>query len=345
MTSFEFLAQADCEQLLVVQDRGAAALAVIAVHDTSLGAAHGGIRRCTYPTLDHAVADVVALARAMTWKCALAGVAAGGGKAVIVDRPDLDRQAAYRLVGRTVAQLGGRFFTGPDVGTTAADLETVAAHTSFVATADCGAGDLGMATARGVFAAMTALAEHLGTQLRGLRINLQGVGAVGARLAELLHAAGAQLVIADVDRDRALQIAATVGGRAVGADEILALPCDVFAPCALGGVIDVPTAERLPARGVCGAANNIFADADAARALHARGVAAVPDFIANAGALIAGATFHRTGRPAPHERIDAIAATATEVLDRARAAGVPSSEIALALAQERVARARRRGDA
>ncbi|MCA8966415.1 MAG: hypothetical protein KDC48_16160, partial [Planctomycetes bacterium] len=130
MTSLEFLAEADCEQLLVVRDRRAAALAVVAVHDTAAGPAHGGIRRWPYPSLASAVTDVVALARAMTWKCALAGVPAGGGKAVILDRPDLDRGAAYRLVGRTVAQLGGRFFTGPDVGTTAADLDVVAGETS-----------------------------------------------------------------------------------------------------------------------------------------------------------------------------------------------------------------------
>ncbi len=324
----------------MVRDRCAAAVAVIAVHDTSLGPAHGGIRRWPYPTFAAAVSDVVALAQAMTWKCALAGVPAGGGKAVILDRPDLDRGAAYRLVGRALAQLGGRFFTGPDVGTTAADLDVVAGETSFVATQGGGAGDLGMATARGVFAAMQALAAHLGTDLRGMRIAVQGVGAVGGRLAELLHVAGAELVLSDLDHDRARQVAAAVGAAVVDGDAILTAPCDVFAPCALGGVLTPAVAERLPARGVCGAANNIFTGPDAARVLHDRGIVAVPDFVANAGALIAGATFHLAGAAVPPERIDAIGATATEVLNRARAADLPPSEVALVMAQERVARAR-----
>jgi glutamate dehydrogenase/leucine dehydrogenase len=150
MTSLEQLEASGCEQVLVVRDRAANALAVIAVHDTRLGPAHGGIRRWPYPSLAAAVSDVLQLAEAMTWKCALADVPAGGGKAVILDRPGTDREAAYRLVGRAVAQLGGRFFTGPDVGTTTADLQVVAGETSYVATGEGeGPGDLPAATATG----------------------------------------------------------------------------------------------------------------------------------------------------------------------------------------------------
>ncbi|MCA8954418.1 MAG: hypothetical protein KDE27_33240, partial [Planctomycetes bacterium] len=151
MTSVDVIEAGGCEEVLVVRDRASGAVAVLAVHDTRLGPAHGGIRRWPYDSLAAATADVVALAQAMTRKCALAGVAAGGGKAVILDRDGLDRTAAYRLVARAVDRLGGRFFTGPDVGTTEADLRVVAEITRYVATGAAGGpGDLALATATGV---------------------------------------------------------------------------------------------------------------------------------------------------------------------------------------------------
>lgn len=337
MTSIDVLAVADCEQVLVVRDRAADVTAVVAVHDTRPGPAHGGIRRVGYPDLGAAVADAVALAQAMTWKCALAGIAAGGGKTVILDREGQDRAAAYRLVGRTVAQLGGRYFTGPDVGTTADDLRVVAAETRFVATGD-GAGDLAAATATGVFAALTALAERLHTPVAKLRVAVQGLGAVGYELCRQLHAAGASLVVSDLVGERAAAAAAAFGATAVDADRILVEPCDVLAPCALGGVLTVAACERLLARGVCGAANNIFADAEAATLLHQRGVPVVPDFVANAGALIQGATWHLQGERVSEQRLQRIGATAGELLDRAAAENVPPSVLALQVARERVAR-------
>ena len=343
MTSVDWLADGGCEEVVIVRDRAAGAVAVVAVHDTRLGPAHGGIRRWRYPELGAAIGDAVQLARAMTWKCALADVPAGGGKAVILDRPDLDRAAAYRLVGRTVERLGGRFFTGPDVGTTVADLRVVRGETRFVATGepeagDPGPGDLGLWTATGVAAALGALADRLGVPGAGLRVAVQGLGAVGMRLCELLHAAGVRLVVADVDAELTAAAAARFGAEVAAVERIANVPCDVFAPCALGGVLTAAVARTLPARGVCGAANNVFADAAAARILRERGVLVVPDFVANAGALIAGALWHLRGRSVGAERIRRIAATAGDILDRARAADLPPHEIALRLAEERVAR-------
>lgn len=341
MTSVDPIATSDCEEVVVVRDRRAHAVAVVALHDTTLGPAHGGIRRVRYPDLAAAVRDVVALARAMTWKCALAEVPAGGGKAVIVDHDDLDREAAYRLVGRTVARLGGRFFTGPDVGTTADDLRIVAAETDRVAIGDGGgAGDLAAATALGVFAAMESLFKALGRAPAGAVVAVQGLGAVGGALCGLLHAAGARLVVADVAADRVAAIVASYGARAVDPAAIATVPCDVFAPCALGGVLTAPVAAALPARGVCGAANNVFAEPAAAVALHARGIPVVPDFVANAGALIAGALWHLRGEAVGEVRIRRIGVTARDLLARAAALGCPPSELALRLAEERVAAAR-----
>jgi leucine dehydrogenase len=340
MTSLEQLEASGCEQVLVVRDRAANALAVIAVHDTRLGPAHGGIRRWPYPSLAAAVSDVLQLAEAMTWKCALADVPAGGGKAVILDRPGTDREAAYRLVGRAVAQLGGRFFTGPDVGTTTADLQVVAGETSYVATGEGeGPGDLPAATATGVLAAMSALALRLERSLDALHVVVQGLGAVGMQLCAQLHAAGARLTVSDVIAERAAAAQAQFGVEVVAPDRILHTPCDVFAPCALGGVLTMATAAELPARGVCGAANNIFADLEVARSLHARSVLVVPDFVANAGALIQGALWHLSQQHVGPERIRHIAKTTGEVLDRALAENVAPIELALRMARERVDRA------
>lgn len=338
MTSFATVAAADCEQVLIVRDRAAGAVAVVAVHDTTLGPAHGGIRRHRYPDLGAAVGDALLLAQAMTWKCALADVPAGGGKAVLLDADGLDRAAGYRLVGRTVERLGGVFLTGPDVGTTAADLAEVAGTTRHVATGD-GAGDLAGATAAGVFAAMEALATRLGRGLPGLHVVVQGLGAVGLPLCERLHAAGARVTAADPDPVRAARAADRCGARIVPPEQVLAVPCDVFAPCALGGVLTTAVAAALPARGVCGAANNVFAEPAAAVRLHARGVLAVPDFVANAGALIQGALWHLRGERVGPERLARIGVTAGELLDRAAREDVPPSELALRLARARVARA------
>jgi leucine dehydrogenase len=339
VTSIDVIADADCEQVLVVRDRASGALAVIAVHDTRLGPAHGGIRRWAYGTLGEAVADVTALARAMTWTCALADVPAGGGKAVILDAPGLDRTAAYRLVGRATNQLGGRFFTGPDVGTTAEDLLLVAEETRFVATSQGdGPGDLAAATATGVAAGIGALAERLGAPVRGLRVAVQGLGAVGMQLCAQLHAAGAALIVSDMVPARVESAVRSFGAAAVPTERIVSEPCDVLAPCALGGVLGAAACETLPARGVCGAANNVFADAEAPFVLHRRGVPVVPDFVANAGALIQGVSWNLHHERIGPDRLRRIAATAGELLDRARTEDVPPSVLALQVARERVAR-------
>ena len=327
----------DCERLLLVRDRAARATAIVVVHDTRLGPAHGGIRRWAYAGPDEAMRDVVALARAMTYKCALAGVAAGGGKAVILDHPELDRAAAYRLVGRTVEQLGGIFFTGPDVNTTAADLRTVAEATRFVATdAPDGPGDLAAATADGVLYATLALAEFLAIAPADLRVVVQGLGAVGVGLCARLAERGARLFVHDILPERTATVVAEFGAEPLAAEQVFATPCDVFAPCALGGALTADVAASLPARGVCGAANNIFADERAAAVLHDRGVVAVPDFLANAGALILGATWNLTGRRAGPEQLLRIGETTREILRRSATEDRPPVEIALAVARERV---------
>ncbi len=330
----------ECEQLHAVWDRASRAHVLVAVHDTRLGPAHGGIRRWPYEDLAAAERDVVALARAMTWKCALAEVPAGGGKAVILDRPDLDRRAAYRAVGRVVEQLGGAFYTGPDVNTSADDLAAVSEVTRFVATAaDDGPGDLGAATAEGVLAATLALTEHLGLAVDGLRCVVTGLGAVGYGLCERLAARGAQLWVYDVLPERVAAAVEGLGARPLAAEEVARTEADVFAPCALGGALTEEVARTLPARGVCGAANNVFADDAAVRAAHERGLVVVPDFVANAGALIQGALWNLRAERVDRARLHAIGDTVREVLARAAAERRPPLTLALEVARERVERA------
>jgi len=330
----------DCEQLRVVWDRQSRARVLVAVHDTRLGPAHGGIRRWSYESVAAAHRDVAALARAMTWKCALAEVPAGGGKAVILDRPDLDRAAAYRLVGRIVESLGGAFYTGPDVNTSAEDLRAVAEETAYVATdARDGPGDLAAATAEGVLRATLALAGRLGRPVDQLRCVVQGLGAVGYGLCERLAARGASLSVADVVPARVASAVTAFGARAVGVEEALATEADIYAPCALGGVLTADVVRSIPVGGVCGAANNVFADGAAIQAAHARGLVVVPDFVANAGALIQGALWNLRRERVGVDRIRRIGETVEEVLARAASDGVPPHELALQLARERVERA------
>lgn len=329
---------AECEQVLVVKDPASSAEAIVAVHSTHLGPAHGGIRRWPYESFEAAMADVVALARAMTFKCALAEVPAGGGKAVIVDRPGLDRAAAYRMVGRAVEQLGGAFFTGPDVNTSAADLQVVAEETRFVATdAADGPGDLAAATSSGVLSAMAALAAELSLAPADMHVVVQGLGAVGMGCVARLAKVGARISVYDVRPDRVAEAVGDYGAVALVAAAVTETPCDVFAPCALGAVLTEPVAARLPARGVCGAANNIFVSDAAAAEMHRRGVVVVPDFIANAGALIQGALWNLRQERVGPDRLDRIGVTTREVLARSRQSDLPPNTVASELARERLA--------
>jgi len=327
----------ECERVLVLKDPVTGAKAIVAVHSTQLGPAHGGIRRWPYESLEAAMGDVVALARAMTNKCALAGIPAGGGKAVIVDQPGLDREAVYRMVGRAVDQLGGTFFTGPDVNTTAEDLRWVAEETPHVATdAEDGPGDLAAATSEGVLSAMLALAENLGCEANGMHVVVQGLGAVGMGCVARLAAMGAQVSVYDVVPERIEQAVADHGAVALAADKVFKTRCDVFAPCALGGVLTESVAQRLPARGVCGAANNVFGDEAASEILHARGVPVVPDFLANSGALIQGALWNlKQVRIAP-DRLQSIGETTRALLVRSRAEDRAPIAVALEMARERL---------
>lgn len=275
-----------------LEDKSAGLDGIIVVHSTTLGPGAGGCRLWDYPDRDQAFADAFRLAEGMSYKNAMAGLPFGGAKAVL-RRPDgpFDRAALFRAFGRAVAALGGRYVTAEDVGTSVADMHEVASVTRHVAgLAAVGAaagGDPSPWTAEGVFGAIEAGAAFaLGSDLKGLTVAVQGTGNVGAELCRRLADAGARLVIADVAPGRRDRIATILGARVVGADTIAGVDCDIFVPCALGGVLDEQAVTALKARLVCGGANNQLATPEIADVLRKRGITYVPDYVANAGGII-----------------------------------------------------------
>ncbi len=317
---------------------------VVAIHNTARGPAAGGTRFQHYSDRQAALADALRLSRAMSYKSALAGVRAGGGKAVILAPPSLVKTPAmFAAYGAFLNRIGDVFATGEDVGFSLGDTECLRAFSPFVAgTASQGQGDPGEHTARGVLHAMTAVAGHCwaATDLRGLRVVVQGLGGVGARLARMLAERGAMLSVADIDQDRAARLAADVGADVVPSEGVHAIDADIWAPCALGGVITDAMVDQVAARAIVGAANNQLADPALADRLAARGIIWIPDFLVNAGGVI-GAEEELAripGRPPPpteplENRLKAIGTRTRAVLRMAARDGMTPFAAANALAE------------
>lgn len=324
---------------VVVADRASGLRAFIAIDDTTLGPAVGGVRTMRYATSEDALADALALARAMTLKCSLAGLTAGGGKAVVLAHDGLDRRAAFRRLGEVIEELSGTFRTAGDLGTTAADLEVMASVCRYVHTDERG---LAAAVARGLVACVEACAGVRGVELEGLRIVVQGAGSIGAAAARAFAALGLEVLLADVDEARARAVAASIDShvQVIAAEGALLVPADIVAPCAVGGVVTADVARSMRAWAVCGAANNALASPDVAGSLAARGVLHVPDPIASAGAVIDGIGASVMGLSDRGPLIDALGRTAREVLDGAIAAGRTPLEVAEHRARARIAEAR-----
>jgi leucine dehydrogenase len=332
------------EQVVFVADPSVGLRAVIAVHSTALGPSLGGVRFWRYAHEDDAIVDVLRLSEAMTLKAAAAGLHQGGGKAVVlVDDPDVPRTPALlHALGRAIHELGGRYLAAEDVGATQRDMDLLADVTPWVTGVDPahgGSGDPSPVTAVGVVAAIRAVLAHLDGDptLAGRRVAVQGTGHVGTHLVEQLAAAGASVVVADVDAGRAEAVAAAHGATVVDAGEILVQECDVLAPCALGAVLDSATVPELRCRAVCGAANNQLADDAVDDLLAGRGIVYVPDFVANAGGIINIAEeFTGYSRARALERTERIGDTVRQVLDVGRAEGLPPGRAATRMARIRV---------
>jgi leucine dehydrogenase len=336
-------------QLHVINDPATGASGVIAIHSTALGPAAGGCRLWSYSSDGELMEDAVRLARGMSYKNALAGLPLGGGKAVL-RRPDgdFDRAGLFRVFADAVEELGGSYVTAEDVGTTVGDMELVRQRTRFVAGLEAvggqAGGDPSPWTALGVFESMKVAAQLvLGGDLKGMIVAVQGVGNVGARLCHLLAQAGARLIVADVDPRRAQGVAEAVGARIVDIGDILGVEADIFAPCALGAVLNERSIPLLKAKIICGGANNQLAtDGDGER-LFERGITYAPDYVVNAGGIInVAAEYLGESTQEVQRRVLSIGPRVETILKQAIIERLPANLVADELAGDIIAQAHKR---
>jgi valine dehydrogenase (NAD+) len=346
---FSRLDVAGHEQVTFCHDRRAGLDAIIAIHSTALGPALGGTRFRRYGSEDDALEDVLRLSRAMTYKSAVAGLALGGGKAVVLGDPRIDKtDALLRAYAEFVDRLGGRYLTAEDVGTTQADMDLIRGVTPWVtgiSEAQGGSGDPSPATAYGVLHAMRAAAQHVwgDAALAGRHVAISGTGKVGTHLARHLLDAGARLTVADVDGDAVERVVAIDPARVdvAAPATVHATACDIYSPCALGGALNDTTIPEIRASAVVGAANNQLARPSSAAQLAEAGVIYAPDYVVNAGGVInlaqelAGYDRQRAWR-----RIEGIFDTTRDVFTRAEAERITTADAADHMAEDRLAAAR-----
>ncbi len=289
---FDRMSERGHEQLVFCSDPGSRLKSIIAIHDSTLGRPIGGTRIYNYGAEQDMIDDALRLSEGMTQKAAVSGCNSGGAKAVIWSDPALKSETMLRSYGRFIETLGGRFVTGTDVGTTPHDFVIVGQETDHVVALPeiyGGSGSTALITAYGVWHGMKACAQEFNgnPSLEGLRVSIQGVGKVGARLAEHLRDEGAQILLTDIDQNLAQRVAGEVGGELVPLDKIYDVECDIFSPNALGGILNEDTIKRLKCRAVAGAANNQLQDEtkDAMR-LKERGILYAPDYVVNAGGVV-----------------------------------------------------------
>jgi len=277
----------DHEQVVFVSEPKSGLKGIIAVHNTNVGPAMGGCRMWNYASEALAVNDVLRLSKGMTYKNAVAGLPIGGGKSVIIGNPKDKTPALFEALGEALERLGGRYITAEDVGTSPADMAHVAQKTSYVAGLGA-SGDPSPYTALGCFVgAQSAIKHHLQRDsFDGLTVAVQGLGHVGYDYARRLHAAGAKLIVADIDKAALERARTELGAEVVAPDAIYDVQADIYAPCALGATLNAHTLPRLKARIVAGGANNQLATADVGELLRQKGILYVPDFVINAGGII-----------------------------------------------------------
>lgn len=327
-------------------DKATQLKAIVAIHDSRMGPALGGCRFIEYDTDEAAYIDALRLARGMTYKAALAGLAHGGGKSVII-RPKgrFDRVALFRAFGRFIEDLRGHYITAEDSGTGLEDMEIIRQMTKNVTGVDPshgGSGDPSPFTALGVRRGIEACVKFkLGkSDLKGVHVAVQGVGHVGYYLCKELHAAGAKLTVADVDRLKSERAQREFGAAVVSIDDVAKVECEVFAPCALGAGINDTTVPHLKTSIVAGAANNQLAEPRHGDDLHARGILYAPDYAINAGGLVNVAQEVKGyDAKAARERTLQIYDTIFEICDRSKKLAAPTYKVADIMVEEKLAAA------
>jgi leucine dehydrogenase len=342
MEIIEKATHTDHEKVLIGRDAASGYHGIIAIHSTALGPAVGGTRFWRYASEDAALTDALRLSHGMTYKNALAGLPLGGGKSIIIaNEGNTNREAVLRTHGRFVDTLKGRYITAEDVGTSPEDMEIVLRETPYVAGLLGRSGDPSPFTARGVFRAIQASSKFLWNtdHLTGKVVALQGCGHVGYNLAKLLHEAGAQLIASDVNEHNLSRVVEEFGAEVAQPDEICDVQADVFAPCALGGVINDETIPELKVSIVAGAANNQLLEERHGEMLRAKSILYAPDYVANAGGVLNGSTELLGWKPEDAARkIDEIYDTILRIYESAQAQGISTNKAADQLAEERLKR-------
>ena len=342
---FDYLRRYRFKKVVLCNDTDIGLRAVIAIHSTALGPAAGGLRMWTYASEEEAIMDALRLGRGMTYKYAAAGVNLGGGKAVIIGDPKKDKsEALLRAMGRMIDQLGGEYITGEDVGTTLEDMETIYSETDHVVTLPehaGGAGDISPATALGSIQAMRACAKRVwGTpELEGKSVALQGLGMVGGKALPMLVEAGAEVVVTDIDEEKVEKAVKEFGVKAVDPEEIYGQEVDIFAPYALGAIINDDTIPQLKAKVVAGAANNILAEERHGDELERRDIVYAVDFVANSGGTIFDTDRYRKGGFQPERamtNVRRVFERIEEIFDISERDGVAYYRAAERLAEERI---------
>jgi len=328
------------ERVVCGSDEAAGYQGIIAVHSTALGPAVGGTRYWSYKTEDDAMTDALRLARGMTYKNALTGLPFGGGKSIIMRGGNApDREQLFRAHGRMVNSLDGKYITAEDVGTSPADMEYILKETTYVGGLQGRSGDPSPHTARGVFRAMQAAAKHKwgNDNLAGKTIAIQGCGHVGYFLAGELARVEAKVIVTDVDAAKVKQVVDDHGATAVASEEIYSAKADIFAPCALGGVLNDQTIPQLKATLIVGAANNQLLEPRHGDLLEQRGIVYAPDYAANAGGVINGCCREMLGWDVPKTlaKTDAIYDTILTIFAMAERERIPTYQAADRLAEER----------
>jgi leucine dehydrogenase len=340
---FDSIGDRGHEQVSYLTDPETGLEAIVAIHDTTLGPSLGGTRILDYETEGDALEDVLRLSHAMTYKAAAADLPLGGGKAVILGDPDeVKTEATLEAYGRAVEYMGGRYITSVDINSGAAEMDVVARETEYVVGASDGLENPSGVTAHGVFCGMRACVEHVygRDDFEGLEVVVQGLGKVGWALVEELLDAGASVTVSDVNADAMDAFAAEHGVETVGPDGVYEHPCDVFAPCAIGGILNDETIPTLECEIVAGAANNVLNERRHADALREREVLYAPDYVINAGGLVTVAKDYFGGTyEEAYAEAEAIEGRLLGMIERADEGGTTVLDAAEAYAEERIASA------
>lgn len=345
MEIFKYMEKYDYEQVVICQDQSSGLKAIIAIHDTTLGPALGGTRMWTYASEEAAIEDALRLARGMTYKNAAAGLNLGGGKTVIMGDPFKDKnEEMFRALGRFIQGLNGRYITAEDVGTTVADMDLIHEETNYVtgiSPAFGSSGNPSPVTAYGVYVGMKAAAkEAFGSDcLEGKKVAVQGLGNVAYTLCKYLHDDGAQLIVTDINEGAVKRVVEEFGATAVDPAEIYAQDVDIFAPCALGAIINDQTIPQLKAKVIAGSANNQLQESQHGQVLHELGIVYAPDYVINAGGVINVADeLYGYNRERAMKRVEGIYDSITKVIEISKRDGIPTYLAANRLAEERIER-------